>query len=167
MHLTHWFRGFAPRLSCAYAQIGRVDEALSLMAQLRDQPLTLNQLIWLSEVCLLSGHVEEANDKARQVLSLAQSHQNRRMEAWALRLLGEIARRGHPLQVDTAEAQFRQALALSKELGMRPLQAHCHHGLGALYRQIEWTERADDELTTAIDMYCTMRMTFWLPEVET
>jgi len=28
-----------------------------------------------------------------------------------------------------------QALALAAELGMRPLQAHCHHSLGTLYSQ--------------------------------
>jgi hypothetical protein len=32
-----------------------------------------------------------------------------------------------------AEAHYRQALTLTEELGMRPLQAHCHCGLGTLY----------------------------------
>ena len=32
-----------------------------------------------------------------------------------------------------AEAHSRQALTLAEELGMRPLQAHCHCGLGTLY----------------------------------
>ena len=36
-------------------------------------------------------------------------------------------------------AHYRQALALAEALGMRPLQAHCHHGLGTLYaRTGQW-----------------------------
>jgi hypothetical protein len=49
---------------------------------------------------------------------------------------------------------------------MRPLQAHCHRGLGTLYRQTRQAEQARAELTTAIDMYRDMEMTFWLPETE-
>ena len=49
---------------------------------------------------------------------------------------------------------------------MRPLQAHCHRGLGAMYRQIGQPEQARAELSTAIEMYRDMEMTFWLPETE-
>jgi hypothetical protein len=49
---------------------------------------------------------------------------------------------------------------------MRPLVAHCHRGLGALYAQTgrRWQARA--ALTTAIDLYRDMDMTFWLPQAE-
>jgi hypothetical protein len=49
---------------------------------------------------------------------------------------------------------------------MRPLQAHCHHGLGTLYRQTGRGEEARAALTAAIDLYRTMEMTFWLPQAE-
>ena len=49
---------------------------------------------------------------------------------------------------------------------MRPLQAHCHHGLGTVYRQTGQPEKAHAGLSTAIDMYRDMEMTFWLPETE-
>jgi Flp pilus assembly protein TadD len=49
---------------------------------------------------------------------------------------------------------------------MRPLQAHCHHGLGTLYRQTGRDERARTALITAIEMYRAMDMTFWLPQAE-
>jgi len=61
---------------------------------------------------------------------------------------------------------YRQALALATELGMRPLQAHCHRGLGTLYSQTGQAEQARAELSTAIEMYREMEMTFWLPETE-
>jgi predicted RNA polymerase sigma factor len=65
-----------------------------------------------------------------------------------------------------AEAFYRQALALADELGMRPLQAHCHGGLDTLYAKIGRTEHARVELSTAIDLYRTTEMTFWLPQTE-
>jgi hypothetical protein len=49
---------------------------------------------------------------------------------------------------------------------MRPLQAHCHRGLGMLYSTIGQPEPARREFSTAIEMYRTMAMTFWLPQAE-
>jgi hypothetical protein len=65
-----------------------------------------------------------------------------------------------------AEVHYQQALALAEELGMRPLQAHCHLGLGQLYHQTGPGEQARSALATAIDLYRTMDMTFWLPQAE-
>jgi len=49
---------------------------------------------------------------------------------------------------------------------MRPLQAHCHRGLGTLYATAGQREQARTVLTTAIEMYRAMDMTFWLPQAE-
>ena len=49
---------------------------------------------------------------------------------------------------------------------MRPLQAHCHLGLGKLYRRVGRPEEARAELSTAVGMLHEMGMTFWLPEAE-
>ena len=49
---------------------------------------------------------------------------------------------------------------------MRPLQAHCHRGLGMLYATIGQREQAHAELSTAIELYHAMDMTFWLPQAE-
>ena len=64
------------------------------------------------------------------------------------------------------QAYYQQALALAEELGMRPLQAHCHRGLGMLYTRIGQSAQARAELSSAMEMYRTMDMTFWLPQVE-
>ena len=61
---------------------------------------------------------------------------------------------------------YQQALALAEELGMRPLQAHCHRGLGTLYAATGQREQACTALSTAIEMYTSMDMTFWLPQTE-
>ena len=65
-----------------------------------------------------------------------------------------------------AEVHYQDALALAEELGMRPLQAHCHRSLGALYRQTGRAALARAALSTAIALYRAMDMTFWLPEAE-
>jgi hypothetical protein len=49
---------------------------------------------------------------------------------------------------------------------MRPLQAHCHRGLGMLYAATGQREQARAELSTAIEMYQSMEMRFWLPQAE-
>ena len=60
----------------------------------------------------------------------------------------------------------RQALALADELGMRPLVAHCHLGLGTLYRRTGDRAKAEEHLTTATTMYREMGMTFWLEKAD-
>ena len=110
----------------------------------------------LGEAQLLAGRLEEAHALAERALALAREHQERGNQAYALRLLGEIAAQREPPEVEQAEAHYRQALALAEELGMRPLQAHCHRGLGTLYAQTGQREQARAELSTAIELYRAM-----------
>ena len=49
---------------------------------------------------------------------------------------------------------------------MRPLQAHCHLGLGTLHLKLRQQGQARTALSTAIDLYRAMDMTFWLPQAE-
>ena len=49
---------------------------------------------------------------------------------------------------------------------MRPLQAHCHLGLGTLYLKTDRPKPAHAELTTAIALYRAMDMTLWIPQAE-
>jgi hypothetical protein len=49
---------------------------------------------------------------------------------------------------------------------MRPLQAHCHRGLGTLYAKTGWQGHARAALVTAIELYRALAMTFWLPQAE-
>ena len=115
---------------------------------------------------MLAGHLEEAYALAEHALALTRARQQRGLQAYALRLLGDIAARREPLKRQQAEAHYQQALALAEELSMRPLVAHCHHGLGTLYATSGQREQARTALSTAIEMYRSMEMTFWLPQVE-
>jgi hypothetical protein len=53
-------------------------------------------------------------------------------------------------------------MTLATELGMRPLLAHCHLGLGNLYRGSGERPKAEEHLAAAAAMYREMGMTFWL-----
>jgi hypothetical protein len=64
------------------------------------------------------------------------------------------------------EAQNRHAAALAAPRGMRPLVAHCHLGLGKLYRRTDIREQAQEHLATATTMYREMGMTYWLEKAE-
>jgi tetratricopeptide (TPR) repeat protein len=87
-------------------------------------------------------------------------------EAYVYRLLGDVAIRHEPPDIDQATTHYHQAFALAEEVGMRPLQAHCHLGLGTLYATTGQRQQACAALSTAIALYRDMDMTFWLPQAE-
>ena len=117
---------------------------------------------FLADEHLLEGRREEAERQGHHALDLSRKYKERGLEAWALRLLGEIHSHPDALGAEKAEDHDRQALALASGLGMRPLQAHCRKGLGALYGRTGREEKGREELTAAMDMYRDMEMDFWL-----
>jgi tetratricopeptide (TPR) repeat protein len=162
-------------LGAAYTLGGRVAAAVPLLTQALEQAAVIESErvdqqalchLSLGEAKMLAGCPEEALALAEGALALTREHQERGNQAYALRLLGDVAARRAPPENDQAETHYRQALTLATELGMRPLQAHCHRGLGTLYRQTGQAEQARAELSMAIEMYRDMEMTFWLPETE-
>jgi tetratricopeptide (TPR) repeat protein len=172
-NLPIFFPRMAAALGAAYILSGRVADAVALLTPAMEQTRATDMAgfrvlcsLPLGEAHLLAGRLEEAQALAEKALALTRAHQELGSQAYALRLLGEImARRDLPESVQ-AEAYYQQACILANELGMRPLQAHCHRGLGTLYSQTGQPERARTELSTAIEMYRDMEMTFWLPETE-
>jgi hypothetical protein len=101
---------------------------------------------------------------ARHGLEISRERKQQGAQAWTLCQLGELHARCDPPEVERAEGCSREALA--EELGMRPLQAHCHSWLGMLYGEIGRQDEACTELQTAIELYRAMEMTFWLPQAE-
>jgi tetratricopeptide (TPR) repeat protein len=163
----------AEPLGAAYTLAGRIANAVPLLTQALEQSIATEMVVTqtpcrvsLGEAQLLVGHLEEAHALAEHALAFARAHQERGNEAYALRLLGEIAARRDPLESAQAVLYYQQALALTDELGMRPLMAHCHLGLGILYSRIGRREPARAELSTALTLLRSMGMTFWLPQAE-
>ncbi len=153
-------RVIAASLGFAYALQGRLAEGCALLEEASSITIRTGALV---------GHARRVTwlRHARQALDLARQQKARGEEALALRQLGVVHAHADPPDAAQAEAHYQQALALAEELGMRPLQAHCHRGLGTLYAATGQWEQARAALTTAIEMYRVMDMTFWLPETET
>jgi tetratricopeptide (TPR) repeat protein len=124
------------------------------------------RIAYLSEAYLLDGRIDEAAELATNALAFARALKARGYEASALWLLGEIHAHQELLASEDAEACYQQALTLANELGMRPLQAHCHLALGTLSTKRGQLAQARAELSTATKLLQVMRMTFWLPQVE-
>ena len=164
---------FTSTLGAAYTLSGRVAEALLLLEQSAENSVATGllayyapSLIHLSGAYLLTGRIEDATAVAEHALTYCLEHKERGNEAMALCALGDIAAQHDSPDVEQAQTHYLQALALATELGMRPLQAHCHLGLGTLYARTGQWEQARAELAAALVLYRDMAMTFWLPQTE-
>jgi tetratricopeptide (TPR) repeat protein len=171
--LASFFPWMAAALGAAYTLGWRAADAVPLLTQAMEQTMATETVgdqtrcsLPLGEAHLVAGRLEEAHALAEHTLALTRAHQERGNEAYALRLLGEIAARREPPERDQAGDDYRQALALAEELGMRPLVAHCHLGLGKLYATTGRRTEARVELSAALESYRAMEMMFWLPQAE-
>ncbi len=110
--------------------------------------------------------MDAAVEHVQRAVSLARQTKEKSNEAYVLRVVGEIAAHKDPPGFGEAEDHYHQALALAEELGMRPLIAQCHLGLGRMYRRIDNLEQAKRHLTTATSMMRDMQMGLWLEQAE-
>ncbi len=163
----------APPLALAYALSGRPREAVNLLEQAVQQDVTMGvmchhalTLATLGEVYLEAGRPLDARASADRALQLSRERGEAGHEAHALRVLGDANVAVEPLEAGHADAAYRQALALAEKHGMRPLVAHCHLGLGKLYRRIDDRAKGDESLAAAAMMYREMQMGFWLEKAE-
>ncbi len=156
------------------AQVGEAGEALS---NLREGEELLERGIargtidqsgmdyhWLGRAALLLGKLDDAARMADRALQFSPSHPG--YAAHALHLLGDVATHPDQFDAECGEPHYRKALAIAERLGMRPLVAHCHLGLGKLHQHIGEREETCQHLTTATTMYRAMDMRFWLEQAE-
>jgi tetratricopeptide (TPR) repeat protein len=169
----HWLPVVCASLGLAYVTNGRLAEAFPLLEQALERLTSAQMMIYrslllmsLGDTYLLAGRTDDATQRAEEGLRVTCDRGERGMQAQAIRLLGEIALRRDPLEVGAAEHRYQQALALATDLGMRPLRAHCHLGLGKLYLRTGKREEAQEHLATATTMYREMGMTYWLEKAE-
>ena len=170
--LGAWYPMTAGALGYAYAMTGRLADAVPLLEEAVERARRVDRrretqwMAYLSATYLRAGRPEDAQAMAERLLALGHAQGERSTEARGRHLCGGIALQRGPAHAEAAETHYRHALALAEELGMRPLQAHCHRGLGALYATTGQREQARTALSTAIEMYRDMEMPFWLPETE-
>jgi tetratricopeptide (TPR) repeat protein len=161
-----WARGHL------YARSGRVAEGTALLRDALADHKARRLGVWeslitthLAEAYLSAGRLDAPTESAVEALTLARARKEHGHEAYALRPLAEIAALCDP-SVETAERHYREAMTLAAERSMRPLVAHCHLGLGKLYRRTDKREQAQEHFTTATTMYREMDMRFWLEQAE-
>ncbi|HEU5219438.1 MAG TPA: hypothetical protein VFU23_12335, partial [Gemmatimonadales bacterium] len=128
--------------------------------------LRTRRLAQLGEASLRAGAVDAAIGCAAEALALSRQRRERGFEAWALRLHGEIALHGDVAGADFGVEAYVKAIALAEELGLRPLVAHCHLGLGKARGRTGKGQESREHLTTATTMYREMDMQFWREKAE-
>jgi class 3 adenylate cyclase/tetratricopeptide (TPR) repeat protein len=161
---------FAWALGAAYHGTGRGPEGVALMENAARGFAEQNVRVprWAGRVgalggaYLLDGRLADATRIAQDGLAEARQRGERGVEGQLLRLLGDIAAHPDRFEADTAEAHYRLGLALAEAMGLRPLLAHCHFGLGKLHRRCGKREEARERLTTAGTMFGEMDMRYWL-----
>ncbi len=158
-------------LGSAYVLAGQGTAGLALLREAIEQAalrnLNLSRILTrLGEACLAAGLRAEAIEHAQRALDLSRANQEQGHEVYALHLLGEIASYHESVDLRAAGLKYFEALGLGEKLGMRPLVAHCHLGLGKLYRRAGKEDQAREHLTTATTMYREMEMRLWLERAE-
>jgi len=158
-------------LGLAYSMSGRLAEGVRLLedavgkTESEGGPRLSGLMDRLrNEAWLLVGNTGPALEIARRGLARARNQQSHGNEAWFSWQLARIAAAQEPLDFEHTEGRYYEALTFAHRLGMRPLVAHCHLGLGTLYRRTSKREQAQEHLTTATTMYREMDMRFWLEQ---
>jgi len=154
------------RLGETSAALSRLQEAEQLVGQhtARGAGVMPVPYYQLARASLLLGRLDETQRLANRAVEFAGSYPG--FLAFALLLLGDIACHPDRFDAESAEAKYREALALAEPRGMRPLAAHCHFCLGRLYRRTTRPQEAHEHLATATMMYREMGLTYNLKWAE-
>jgi class 3 adenylate cyclase/tetratricopeptide (TPR) repeat protein/ribosomal protein L40E len=163
--------GHAALYGCSLAISGRIAEGTNVADRAvgTSQGSPALQAVTMSRAAdtyLRADRPELARDSALAALEFAERSAQQGEAARARRVLGDIAALHPSLLTHSAEHYYREAVSCADALGMRPLAAHSHLGLGKLHRRTGKREQAQEHLTTATTMYREMGMTYWLDKAE-
>jgi len=153
--------------------VGRSDEALEYLRGAVEHPAWATRLggqslrmVWVADGYLRLGFFEEAETLVRRGLELAAESKDKGSRAWLLRIKGEIAAQRQSKNPTEAVAHYEEARTMAQELKMRPLEAHCHLGLGTLHTRTGIDTIAHSEFNAAAKLYRAMSMSSWLSVAE-
>jgi class 3 adenylate cyclase/tetratricopeptide (TPR) repeat protein len=159
-------------LGYAYALTGRLNDAIPLMETAEAQSELIGRraawslrLTWFGQACFLAGQMDAARDHGERALALATSAGERGYQAWALKLLGDIAQKQSP-DLAPAHSYYEQGMTLATQLEMRPLRAHLHLSCGRLYRRAQKNTQAERAISLAREHYRSMEMPFWVAAAD-
>jgi tetratricopeptide (TPR) repeat protein len=160
-------------LAMAYERVGRPAEAIVLATDAKAEDEALGRTgrraaraRGLGRAALLTGRFDEATRWAEEALEHARAVGQRKIEAWSLRLVAEIATRREPPDLDAAEGAYRRCLQLAAELGTRPIEALCRFELGGVLGRLLRAAEARPEITRAIELFRAMGMTAPLEQAQ-
>ena len=100
------------------------------------------------------------------MLFRSRQHKERGHEAWAIKLLGDIAMHVDRQDPASAESYYRQAWTRADELAMAPLRSHCQVGLALVHAVVGLALQSRAELAAAGESFGAMGMTVWRDRTE-
>jgi class 3 adenylate cyclase/tetratricopeptide (TPR) repeat protein len=160
-------------LGLARARCGNVAEGLAALHSAIEAAQTMGRLSRLpliivkcGEVHLIAGECDEAERLASEALRLAVEQGERGNEAYARHLVAEIHAARDMIPPPSTEQDYVDAMSVAVELGMRPLAARCHAGLGLLLHRIGRPNEGRHHLGTATEMFRELAMRFWMEKLE-
>jgi ATP/maltotriose-dependent transcriptional regulator MalT len=138
LEMVQMYPIFAARMGEAYLAAGQLDAAADIVAtpERLDVPLAEHAFGWRylflaqGKVFLALGRHEEARAAAERAQGLAKERGEPPQEAYAAKLLGDIARAMS--KSGEAKDYFKAALAISKRCSMGPLMDSCAAALAGL-----------------------------------
>ena len=159
----------AADLGVIYTLSGRAAAGVELAERAAAEAQRMGRLGRLSlivthvgEAYFFAGRRADAAREGKRALQLALERGERGNQVYAHRLLGLIAAEDEPPRVEAARHHFGAGLVLAEALGMRPLIARCHLGLGRLERRLGDAAVARRHLEAATALLEAMQMKYWL-----
>ncbi len=155
-------------LAIVYAYSGRIREGIELLERalldIESREIGIQEATVLNlhcEVYLVGGLFDAAAKSTKRALILAGERGQQAEMAVAHRLLADIALQQDRADLESAKSHYEAAVVLGGGLGIRPLVARCHLGLGRLYGRLGAVRLATETLRVAEAMASEMGMSYW------
>ncbi len=143
-----------PRRALTVLEEGAKDENLQVSFW-PTPPLTV-----LADAYRVAGEISLATETVSRALKLSDKREERGFEAWAMLVMAGINDAAE--RPEEAKQWYRRTLKQASDLSMRPLVAHCHKGLSNCYLCLGNEKEAQLENKTALEIYRSLGMTYWL-----
>jgi len=157
----------AASLASVYTGLGQPQDALKLLEQAM---LDLDSMgmrglksmcsVFLAEACIASGDPRAGREYAERALEFARTRNEKGWEAWSLKVLGDALSPSAD-GIEPALTAYRASIGIAGALGMRPVLAHCHSGLGRVYERYGRGDEARSSKAEAEAVYRELGMVSW------
>ena len=164
----------AAPLGAAYGRIGRVDEGLALLEAALERAVEMNRMVdaalwrsWQGRTLLENGNLSAAKNTVDRGIALSITYKERGNQATLLTLLGDIQLAMGKSGPKRVLGCFSEALAIAKELGMKPTMSRAHSGIARVYEVLDETEKSEAHARDARQIADEIGVHFWFEDDET